>query len=57
MRLSSCVMRDDKMDLEGPHTYCMFISIGILPPKDDELGRAQYDEQGVHVEHDTMGFG
>ena len=31
MRLESCVRRDIMMDLEGPHTYCMFISIELLP--------------------------
>ena len=31
MRLKGCVRRDIMMDLEGPHAYCMFISIGILP--------------------------
>ena len=31
MRLEGCVRRDIMMDLEGPHAYCMFISIGLLP--------------------------
>ena len=31
MRLESCVRRDIMMDLEGPHAYCMFISIGLFP--------------------------
>ena len=31
MRLEGCVRRDIIMDLEGPHAYCMFISIGLLP--------------------------
>ena len=31
MILEGCVRRDDKMNLEGPHAYFMFISIGILP--------------------------
>ena len=31
MRLEGCVRRDITMDLEGPHAYCMFISIGLLP--------------------------
>ena len=30
MRLQDCVRRDIMMDLEGPHAYCMFISIGLL---------------------------
>ena len=30
MRLERCVIRDIRMDLEGPHAYCMFISIGLL---------------------------
>ena len=30
MRLEGCVRRDIMMDLEGPHAYCMFISIGLL---------------------------
>ena len=31
MRLEGCVRRDIMMNLEGPHAYCMFISIGLLP--------------------------
>ena len=31
MRLEGCVRRDITMDLEGPHAFCMFISIGLLP--------------------------
>ena len=31
MRLKGCVRRDIMMDLEGPHAYCMFKSIGLLP--------------------------
>ena len=31
MRLEGCVRRDIMMDLEEPHAYCMFISIGLLP--------------------------
>ena len=31
MRLEGCVRRDIMMDLKGPHAYCMFISIGLLP--------------------------
>ena len=30
MRLEGCVRRDIMMDLERPHAYCMFISIGLL---------------------------
>ena len=33
MRLEGCVRRDIMTDLEGPHAYCMFISIGLLPLK------------------------
>ena len=31
MRLEGCVRRDIMMDLEGPHAYCIFISIWLLP--------------------------
>ena len=31
MRLEGCVRRDIMTDLEGPHAYCMFISIRLLP--------------------------
>ena len=31
MRLEGCVFRDIMMDLEGPHAYCMLISIELLP--------------------------
>ena len=31
MRLEGYVRRDIMIDLEGPHAYCMFISIGLLP--------------------------
>ena len=31
MRLEDCVRKDIRMDLERPHAYCMFISIGLLP--------------------------
>ena len=54
------------MDLEGPHAYCMFLH-RATSPRDDECGRAPYDErdwaqvrkhtdEGVHEAHDTMGF-
>ena len=33
MRLEGCVRRNLMMDLERPHAYCMFISIGLLPLK------------------------
>ena len=33
MRLEGCVRRDVMMDLEGPHAYCLFISIGLLSLK------------------------
>ena len=33
MRLEGCVKKDIMMNLEGPHAYCMFISIGLLPLK------------------------
>ena len=42
-----------RWDLEGPHACCMFISIGMLPHRDDECGHVQYDDLGVHGEHDT----
>ena len=31
MKLDGCVKRNVMMDLEEPHEYCMFISIGLLP--------------------------
>ena len=55
------------MDLEGPHVYCMFISIGLLPLEmmsadahrmmsaNAQQVRTHTDE-GVHEAHDTMGF-
>ena len=30
MRLEGCVRRDVMIDLEGPHAYCMFISIRLI---------------------------
>ena len=59
MRLEGCVRRNIKMDLEGHRA---------TSPRDDEWGRAPYDEcecaqvrmhtdEGVHETQDTMGFG
>ena len=31
MRPEGCVRGDIMIDLEGPHAYCMFIIIGLLP--------------------------
>ena len=58
MRLEGCVRRNITMDLEGHRA---------TSPRDDECGRAPYDErecaqvrmhtdEGVHEAHDTMGF-
>ena len=63
MRLEGCVRRDVMMDLEGPHVYCMFISIELLSV--EMMGANAHSMmmspnahrcEGVHKAHDTMGF-
>jgi len=72
MRLESCVRRDITMDLEGPHAFCMFISIGLLPlemmsadahlmmsanaHRCESTQMQKHTDEGVHEAHDTMGF-
>ena len=67
MRLDSCVRRDIMMDLEGPHAYCMFINIGLLPLEmmsanahhmmSANAHRCKCTQmKGVHEAHDIMGF-
>ena len=49
-------------DLEEPHAYCMFISIGLLPREMMSAGAHRmmsanaHTDEGVHEAHDTMGF-
>ena len=56
MRLEGCVRRDDKIDIRGTSCILYVHKHEDTSPRDDECGRAQYAEQGVHEEHDTMGF-
>ena len=55
MRLEGCVIRDDKMKFR--ETSCMLYvhKHRDTSPRDDECGRAQYDDEGVYEEHDTRG--
>ena len=56
MRLEGCVRRDDKMVIRGTSCILYVHKHRDVFPRDDERGRAQYDEQGVHKKHDTMRF-